>query len=176
MGFCLNVFVKNDNRPFAGAVVRCEIVNYSELYPLLTAETDDNGFASFVLGKGDIILHVHDGNHFLMKKVDLRRQSEITVDFDEAIENKPGNFDFELIPPAEDLSNPVEISRETAEMHEKRLEHCNRVRLQTEMSFAENPALKNLCIFLSSGGSAYNNMLFYIMVPVFRLPPPKQKQ
>ena len=141
---CLNVFVRKDNRPFAGAVVRCEIVNYSELYPLLTAETDDNGFASFVLGKGDIILHVHDGNHFLMKKVDLRRQSEITVDFDEAVENKPGNFDFELIPPAEDLSNPVEISRETAEMHEKRLEHCNRVRLQTEMSFAENPALKNL--------------------------------
>lgn len=140
---CLNVFVRKDNQPFPGAVVRCEIVNYSELYPLLTANTGENGFASFVLGKGDVILHIHDGHHFLMKKIALRQQSEITIDFNEAIENKPANFDFELIPPAEDLSNPVEIPQEIAEMHEKRLEQCNRIRLQTEMSFVENPALKN---------------------------------
>ena len=51
----LHVLVKDgDGRPVSGARVSGEVLNYAEFFPVLTVETGEDGYASFVTGLGSL--------------------------------------------------------------------------------------------------------------------------
>ena len=52
----LTVRVSRDGKAAVGTAVRFEIVNYGELYPVLTAKTDANGIISAEFGRGTVHL------------------------------------------------------------------------------------------------------------------------
>lgn len=52
----LTVQVRSDGEPLSDVSVHFEIINYAELFPILTVRTDSNGFASAEFGLGTIHL------------------------------------------------------------------------------------------------------------------------
>ncbi|MEG2420041.1 MAG: transglutaminase domain-containing protein [Oscillospiraceae bacterium] len=136
----VSVRVTRDGVPLPGLEVRFEIVNYSELFPVATVTTDEDGTALFRSGLGDLYLHIHDEEKFMNVKLDTRIQSAITVDFGAAV-TRGTPCTFELIPPAEDLSSQEPVTEQMARDHEVRFAAANEKRIRKEEGFLQTPAV-----------------------------------
>ena len=113
----LTVRITEQGLPVPNARVRFQIVNYSRLYTLWEALTDEAGLARFETGPGDLVVYAcHDGKAAL-QKVDLRQQDRITVE----LGHFPEELDFDLVPPA-DTSGTVPYADDPS--HEALLRRC----------------------------------------------------
>ena len=157
----IKVNVIKNNKPLPNAIVRFEIVNYSELSILSQSVTDENGSAEFLAGMGDIYVHVHDNESFASGIIDTRKADSLTIDFDHA--RKSGNMveDFELVPPAEDLSSQEKITNEMAKLHEEKFKSCNDIRRATEESFLQSNSVKDFIAPLGADETLINRYFEY---------------
>jgi FMN phosphatase YigB (HAD superfamily) len=110
-----------EGKPVKDAMVRIEIVNSSELYPVVTLISDDNGMARVKLGKGDIHLHVIKDGLLNMQVIDLREIDEINVVLD------PNNKvqydvwkDYRIMVPESAQVNGVDMTPEQEKEQEER--------------------------------------------------------
>ena len=122
--------VDSENKPIEGAVVRFEILNYSELTPIVALCTNEEGLAYINIGLGTIVIHVVKNDRFIYKIVDTKTSSEITFNIDDAVdyEEEMQVQHIDIVPPADKKGLPYNITEEEKAVQKKRIEYCNRVR------------------------------------------------
>lgn len=128
----LHVLVTKNGQPAADIPVRFCVLNYSEFYPIYKGITDAKGNVMFQTGLGDIWLQVYWEGRLLEQKVDVRRQTDITLELDEGKcpeELRDGETFFDLVPPKENVlkKDPCPDSQWVLQ-HESRLEECENIR------------------------------------------------
>ena len=128
----LTVQVTENGQPVSGATVRFQIVNYSELYTLWEAPTDQNGLVRFETGPGDLFVYVHHGQKVALEKADLRRQDFIAV---EPTTSFPAHITADLMPP-EDCSGSVPHAE--SPRHQALLRQCEAHLTARRAVFSEN--------------------------------------
>ncbi len=62
-----------------GAHVMFKLYNYAEYYTLADILTDEEGKASLTTGLGDLLVWATDGEHYNYRKMDVRKEKEITI-------------------------------------------------------------------------------------------------
>lgn len=137
-GKCKKTVVKviENNKPIKDITVQFEIINYSELFPIFSSVTDENGIVEFTSGIGSLHLHAHDNKRFITKLVDLNNSDELIVlDFSQAVNFKDGIIEFDMNPPKEDISSLENISKQKAEIHNKRVKEAEQIRSNYEKTF-----------------------------------------
>lgn len=130
----LTVKVVENGQPKCGAVVRFEIANMAELYPINEQTTDENGEVTLLTGLGTMNLHVHDGEKYLRSSVDVERCNALTLDFSDASELEAASV-FSQRAPRESKIQPSEFSEEVLARHAAVLENCERLRTERIASF-----------------------------------------
>ena len=128
----LTVQVTEDGLPVSGARVRFQIVNYSQLFPLWEALTDQDGFARFETGLGDLMVYAQYGQKVALQKVDLRQQNSATVELQADF---PAQLTADFVPP-EDSSGAVPY--EDPPRHRTLLAQCETHLAARRAAFTEN--------------------------------------
>lgn len=128
----LSVTVKQGGAPFAGAYVRFEVANMGELYPLYEGVTNTEGRISWLTGLGSLHLHVHDGMRYVTQVIDVRHDTAVTIDFDQAIAGSPDQLTFGLTPPAEAEVPAPWVPEDRWQLHLERLRAANQARATYE--------------------------------------------
>lgn len=128
----LTVQVTDGGLPVTGARVRFQVVNYSELYTLWETCTNEQGFASFETGSGDLLVYAQLGQKVALEKVDLRLQDSVTV---ELKTDFPAQMTADLVPP-EDSSGSVPY--EDSAHHRQLLSRCEAHLATRRAVFAEH--------------------------------------
>ena len=101
--------VDEQQKPVKDALVRFKLYNYAEYYTLAAKLTDENGQASLVTGKGDLLVWVSKDDRYNFYKVDCRVENEPTIVFTtrekpwEKLELLEDIVDFTIVPP---VGNP----------------------------------------------------------------------
>ncbi|WP_105614029.1 transglutaminase domain-containing protein [Vallitalea okinawensis] len=127
--------VDSNQQPVEDVMVRFEVLNYSEFFPVTTVRTGHDGKAHVTLGLGHIHIHVMKDNQFINQIIDTREQSKIILHWDEAIKEKPYTEDFEMIPPEEHIINGFKLTSQQEEESRKRFNHSDAIRKEKESSF-----------------------------------------
>ena len=71
--------VDGEHRPIKDALVRFKLYNYAEYYTLASKLTDENGQASLVTGKGDLLVWASKNGMYGYDKIDGRIAKECTI-------------------------------------------------------------------------------------------------
>lgn len=138
----LTVRVLEHGRPKPGAIVRFELANLGEFYPISEKIADEAGEAALLTGLGTLHLHVHDGVRMLTQEVDVSRTDGVTLDFDAAVtfDDRPRRYDQR--PPIETRIQPAQFPEEVAAAHARRLAVCESLREEGRAEMAsEDPDL-----------------------------------
>ncbi|MFY8020539.1 MAG: transglutaminase-like domain-containing protein [Bacteroidia bacterium] len=85
------------------------LYNYAEFFPLSKRKTDEQGMASFLTGKGDLMIYVSDGKAFKYAKLDVRTTDTLVVCPNQKLSDEL-SLQFDLIAPKE-----VQLSHQTDE-------------------------------------------------------------
>lgn len=134
----LTVQILEQGMPLANVAVAFQIINYSELYTLHQGRTDENGFARFKTGIGDLCVYVYRGGKMLLQKVDLRTQEGVLVL--ELTQGVPDRIAMDLVPPV----GRSDVTAQTEnEAHEQKLRVCEAYRANTFAAFALPEAAGN---------------------------------
>lgn len=126
----LTVRVTDEGQAVAGARVRFQIVNYSQLYTLWEALTDETGCAYFDTGLGDLFVYARHGQKVALQKVDLRQTASVTVNLQSDF---PAQLTEDLVPPT-DSSGVVPYGDDP--QHLLRLSQCEAHLSQRRAAFA----------------------------------------
>ena len=135
----LTVCVTDTNsKAIEGIDVKFKLYNYSEFYTLATIKTNSQGQSQLTTGLGDLLIWVTNGKHYAYRKVDVRKDSIITIVLDTTEEiihplftqvndENPGCIDvfpnmlhLDIVPPIAGKTR-VTPSKEKAEQNAKRL-------------------------------------------------------
>jgi hypothetical protein len=97
------VFVKvidESGKPIEGAQVDFCLYNYAEFFPLSKRKSDKNGIASFLTGKGDLMIFVNFENKIKYEKLDVRLVDTLYITPNQKTEEEKV-FQNDLIAPVE---------------------------------------------------------------------------
>lgn len=162
----LTVHVTDCNgKPVPGALVKFEILNYSEFAPIASILTDEKGQAGFCTGLGSCHLHVIKDGLFTEMSVDVDKEQECTVSFEAALEGdhftdaKAGYMpavmeqwlDFDVIAPKDARINTRQPLKEQKERGEVRFGKATIHRQQKAASFYQEEKAKAVCETYGSG-------------------------
>ena len=101
--------VDAQQNPIKDALVRFKLYNYAEYYTLAAKLTDENGRASLVTGKGDLLVWVSKDDMYAYDKIDgrIENQQTIVLKPEAKIAGEPEHreywHDFTIVPP---VGNP----------------------------------------------------------------------
>lgn len=116
----LHVKVTNaDGQALEGAMVRFEIVNGAEFYPIAAIPTDEAGCVSVRLGLGDIFVHVLHEGHAVHQFVDNKETNEVTIVMDEHI-TKHEWIDYRITAPDSATIHGVNLTEEQEKEQEEK--------------------------------------------------------
>lgn len=124
--------VKVHNAP-EGTVVRFELCNVGELFPLAELPLD-NGTASVTLGKGSVHLHITDRRKYISELLDLSEcggEYVKILDFESSVDFETESKAMIFSPPKGHAVNPVPGSEEK----NKKTESANLIRANFETGF-----------------------------------------
>lgn len=105
--------VDEQQKPVKDALVRFKLYNYAEYYTLAAKLTDENGQASLVTGKGDLLVWVSKDDLYGYDKIDGRIENNHTIVLkpETKIAGQPDHreywHDFTIVPPAGNPDIPV---------------------------------------------------------------------
>jgi hypothetical protein len=92
-----------------GVKVSLLLVNDMRLHTFAKLALDGEGKGSITTGRGDMILHVTDGERYIFRKVDTRIENDIIVDFNKASEREFDNMSMVLTPPLQIIKNLITV-------------------------------------------------------------------
>ncbi len=116
----LTVRVTEGGRPASGIIVRFEIANMGEFYPICQKTTGADGTADLLTGLGSLHLAIHDGSRMISLMADAAEDSEITADMrDASCRDVPAAFVQR--PPKETRVQPMLFRGDTLRAHRERL-------------------------------------------------------
>lgn len=138
----LTVRVMEHGRPKPDTIVRFELANLGEFYPISEQTTNERGEATLLTGLGTLHLHVHDRRRRVELDVDVSETGSVILDFDQAAEFDPEPRFYLQRPPLETRIQPAQFTKEVAEVHARRLAVCDRLRAERRCAMAcEDPDL-----------------------------------
>lgn len=135
----LTVRVIQDGEPVSGAKVRCEILNYAELYPLVTLETGQDGTASSSFGRGTLHLTTVSASRAAFALVSLDEERTVTLDLTELSGAK--GYAFVQHPPLETVTGEDSSAMNLIQDGGARLKRCAASLEAFEAALSENPRL-----------------------------------
>ena len=115
--------VDEHNQPVKDATVRFQLYNYAEYYTLAARQTDANGQASILTGKGDLRIWANKGDHFAYAKMDGRTQKTLTLQLNLQDNSAPKEYTatLDICPPTGGTnltqSTPERIARNDQRKH-----------------------------------------------------------
>lgn len=124
----LQVRVLWQGKPVAGVNVAFQIDNYSELFTLYQALTDENGFVRFETGLGDLCVYICFAGKMVLKKVDMRCQEGVLVaELEDGfnLDALPESMQMDLVPP---VGKSDVVARTEDESHAAKLAACEATR------------------------------------------------
>lgn len=130
----LEVEVTENGRPVEGAEVQFQLVNFSELYPIMTQHTDKDGKASFVTGYGELYVQVLHNGKFLFQKAD-QNCTFLSFAMENAVSHDQGIVELDLVPPVPAMPEEPPVTPEMQAVHEKRVQFANANRNAIEDRF-----------------------------------------
>ena len=115
--------------PLPNATIKFKMYNYAEYYTLATYTADAKGQASLTTGLGDILVWATDGTRYTYSKLDVRKDSTITLILsDPSDQSDPSDILFlTIVPPAPGKAK-VEPTPEKAAANARRLAYEDSLR------------------------------------------------
>jgi hypothetical protein len=150
----ITIYVHEGSKPVSGASVRFEIINYAELFPLVTLETGEDGCVSLVTGYGDLFLHVLKEGRFCYGKIDVRETERVNIDFANASESILGKMEFDIVPPAGMSAKEHSISSELEGLHSGKVQKADAIRKAYQKTFYNEERAKEFVERYGEYGSA----------------------
>ena len=146
--------VDANDQPMEGAHVKFKLYNYAEYYPLADMTTDKAGKASLTTGLGDLMIWATDGETYIFRKIDVRKDSVATVKLEKGVIRRqyredwiscfePEDWWFEMVPPAAGEPKVVATEEETA-ANAKRLAYEDSLRNAYTATFPTKENYKQL--------------------------------
>ncbi len=89
-----------DGKPLPGATIKFKMYNYAEYYTLATYQADSKGQASLTTGLGDILVWATDGTRYAFSKLDVRKDSTITLTLSDNLNSQFSILNLDIVPPA----------------------------------------------------------------------------
>lgn len=115
----VEVFVLKEGKPLKQANVRFEVINYSELFPIVSLDTDENGRVEFLTGVGDVNIHISYEGAYICEKME-REQVLMKVDMKRAVTTQVGVVELDIVPPDSAGTNEPSVTEEMAKVHERK--------------------------------------------------------
>ncbi|MBO6190062.1 MAG: transglutaminase domain-containing protein [Alloprevotella sp.] len=115
-------------RPVTGATVRFGLYNYAEFYSLFQTQTDKDGRAALVSGRGDLVVWASDSTRYGLTKVSAGRQ---TTPWIVTLNHQAGESfeeDFTLVPPPLNLAAIPQVSAAEEARNNRRLAYEDSLR------------------------------------------------
>ena len=131
----LKVRVIENGQPKPGAIVRFEIANMAELYPINEQITNETGEVTLEVGFGMIHLHIHDGERYCFASVDTSGRSEVEIDFAAACDFERAVCRFSQTAPKGSRIQPSIFPEAALKGHESKLDRCGQLRAERIASF-----------------------------------------
>jgi hypothetical protein len=122
-----------EGRPVAGATVEFKLYNYAEFYTVSCKTTDEQGEASLLAGKGDMLVWASRDGRFGFGKISFGTDETLTL----VIDKQPGDaidLPIDLVPPADGLI-PVEATEEQKQENARRLSEEDGLRSRYTATF-----------------------------------------
>lgn len=138
----LTVQINENGAPLAGVLVKAELLNYAQFSPIAKLITDEQGRMSLTTGLGDLRLHCVKDGRFLCRKVDLRTETAVTIDFSAAVTNESeekAGLDFEMQPPKDDMRFLSAQSEETKRLRQQKFDAALAKRREKEAKYLTQP-------------------------------------
>ncbi len=89
-----------DGKPLPGATIKFKMYNYAEYYTLATYQADAKGQATLTTGLGDILVWATDGTRYAFSKLDVRKDSTITLTLSDNLNSQFSILNLDIVPPA----------------------------------------------------------------------------
>jgi hypothetical protein len=103
--------------PVVGALVHFEMLNGSELFPLASVVTDEEGCAGLTLGFGSIHVHAVKEGRFVEAVVDTGAQDSLWLDFSQAVDRREAyQEEFNFRAPKDNARNAVPLTAAQKEL------------------------------------------------------------
>ena len=105
--------VNGQHKPVKDALVRFKLYNYAEYYTLAAKQTDENGQASLITGKGTLLVWASKDDMYAYSTLDGRAEHECTLELMPKIhaveqpEHPEYWQDFNIVPPAGNSDIPA---------------------------------------------------------------------
>lgn len=100
--------------PMKDATVKFKMYNYAEYFTLATYPTNANGQASLTTGLGDILVWATDGTHYAYRKLDVRKDSTLTLVLPDLLSAADSVANLDIVPPAAGAPKVVATDKEAA--------------------------------------------------------------
>ncbi|GMQ56566.1 hypothetical protein AN1V17_09590 [Vallitalea sediminicola] len=137
------ISIKDENNcPVQGAVVRFEVVNYCEFYPIAQLETDSKGNVSFVTGLGDLMIYAYKGNSFVYDKLDVTNEDHMVLTLKKEMDMVTGVEEWTLIPPKGGVEEEQSLTKEENSEQKRRNEKAIEQRKAFEETFFNETSSK----------------------------------
>lgn len=130
--------IDENQQPISDVNVHFEVVNFSQLYPIATLNTDKNGQCSLNTGLGDLFIHISKNKKFMHKKIDVRKETCVTFDFSNSVLYDSLNYDFEMCPPIQQPLDEAIISEQQTILHLEKTQEALEKRKTYEKTFFDN--------------------------------------
>ncbi len=123
------------SKPISKAMIRFEVVNYSEFYPIAQLETNEQGEVSLVTGLGDLMIFAYEGDRYTYKKVDVRQEEHITLVLSEGKTVESQMKEWTFVPPKGGIIEETPLSNQEEEEQKSRSKNAISKRKAYEATF-----------------------------------------
>lgn len=125
----VTVRVKNNQGDsIEGAMVRFEIINYSELFPIAEIKTNQQGEVQFSTGLGDLIVYVYKDGKIAWKRVDIRLEDKIEITLQNDKIEYVGVDEIILVPPVGGIEQREALTDSEKKRHEEKISKALKTR------------------------------------------------
>ena len=140
----ITVIDENGN-PVQDAEVKFKLYNYAEYYTIASRKSDEKGQASLTTGFGDLLIWTNKDGNYGYGVIRVREQDALTVQLKERV--FPGAEYVELLdmnPPSVVASRKKEVSKEKAELNNRRLQYEDSIRNAYLATFMKEDEAKQI--------------------------------
>ncbi|MCL2406811.1 MAG: transglutaminase-like domain-containing protein [Defluviitaleaceae bacterium] len=140
--------VKNAEKPLQ---INVQNINGSSIATLLTIHTDESGTASVTLGRGDVFLHITDGERFVIHHISANEHGSdkyvLELDCNDFVTSKEGKESVLFSPTKSDYKDPdFGVTDEMRVVYETRMKAGNAEREAYFATFANDERAKEIAV------------------------------
>ncbi len=140
----ISIKVTQNGKAAKDVLVRLEIANAGEFYPITSLKSDNKGYVKFITGVGNLLVHATDGVVFAEDVIDVRVNTELTIDLGKPqLQNETEII--EMTPPKGLLTPPQPISADINKKHEQRFKENEKKRNNRNQGLVNIELAEQLC-------------------------------